>query len=82
MNAHNRRDKIDQRKTDAFMDRRKGEDRRQVYDADYFEDGGAERRKEKERRRQDEARKGCIRVSEWSSVCPGDGRDENDGHTA
>ena len=39
MNAHNPRDKIDQRKTDALMDRRKGEDRRQVYDADYFEDG-------------------------------------------
>lgn len=76
------RDPKDQRKTDAFVDRRKGEDRRQVYDADYFENGGAERRKAKERRGQDERRKGCTRVSEWSSVCPDDGRNENDEHTA
>jgi hypothetical protein len=71
MNAHNPRDKIDQRKTDPLMDRRKGEDRRQVYDADYFEDGGAERRKEKERRRQDERRKGCTRVGGFSKKAIG-----------
>ncbi len=82
VDAPNGRDTKDQRKTDALVDRRKGEDRRQVYDADYFENGGAERRKTKERRRQDERRKGCIRVSKWSSVCPDDGRDENDEHTA
>lgn len=70
MDAPKRRDTIDQRKTDALVDRRRGEDRRQVYDADYFENGGSERRKGNERRRQDERRKGCIRVSKWSSVCP------------
>ena len=40
------------RKTDTLLDRRCEEDRRQVYDADYFENGGAERRKGKERRQQ------------------------------
>jgi hypothetical protein len=33
------------RKTDPFLDRRSGEDRREAYDLDYFRDGGAERRK-------------------------------------
>ena len=82
VDAPNGKDPKDQRKTDALVDRRKGEDRGQVYDADYFENGGSERRKGKERRRQDERRKGCIRVSEWSSVCPDDGQDENNEHTA
>ena len=52
-----------------FVDRRSGEDRRQSYSLDYFENGGAERRKGGERRRKGERRTGCIRVSEWSSVC-------------
>ena len=72
----------DQRKTDTLMDRRKGEDRRRVYDADYFENGGPERRKTRERRRRDERRKECVRVSKWSSICPDDGRNEGDEHTA
>jgi hypothetical protein len=34
----------DVRKSDPYVDRRSGEDRRQVYDADYFQNGGLERR--------------------------------------
>jgi hypothetical protein len=33
----------DVRKSDPYVDRRSGEDRRQVYDADYFQNGGLER---------------------------------------
>ena len=58
------------RKTDPFLDRRSGEDRREAYDLDYFREGGTERREQKERRRPFERREGCIRVSEWSSICP------------
>ena len=50
------------------FDRRSGEDRRKVYDADYFEKGGIERRKWKERRSKKERRSGWKRVSEWYSV--------------
>jgi len=57
------------RLSDPYVDRRSGEDRRQIYDADYFQNGGLERRSGKERRRQYERRKDCIRVSKWSSVC-------------
>lgn len=60
------------RKTDPFLDRRSGEDRREAYDLDYFLEGGEERRERDERRRSLERREGCIRVSEWTSVCPGD----------
>ena len=60
----------DARIRDPYLDRRSGEDRRQVYDADYFQNGGVERRSGKERRQQYERRKNCIRVSEWSSICP------------
>ena len=59
----------DARIRDPYVDRRSGEDRRQVYDADYFQKGGVERRSGKERRQQYERRKNCIRVSEWSSIC-------------
>ncbi len=59
----------DARISDPYLDRRSGEDRRQVYDADYFQYGGKERRSGKERRQQYERRKNFIRVSEWSSVC-------------
>ena len=59
----------DARVSDPYVDRRSGEDRRQVYDADYFQNGGLERRSGKERRRPFERRKDCIRVSEWSSIC-------------
>ena len=59
----------DARISDPYLDRRSGDDRRQVYDADYFQNGGVERRSGKERRQQYERRKNCIRVSEWSSIC-------------
>ena len=58
----------DARICDPYIDRRSGEDRRQVYDADYFRYGGTERRTGKERRRNYERRKNFIRVSEWSSI--------------
>ena len=57
------------RKRDPYVDRRSGEDRRQVYNADYFQNGGVERRSGQERRRHYERRKDCTRVSEWSSIC-------------
>jgi hypothetical protein len=59
----------DARISDPYIDRRSGEDRRQVYDADYFQNDGLERRSGKERRQHYERRKNFIRVSEWSSVC-------------
>jgi len=57
---------------DSYVDRRCGEDGRQVYDTEYFENGGLERRSGKERRQHRERRKDCTRVSEWSSVCADD----------
>ena len=60
------------RTRDPYMDRRSGDDRRQVYDSDYFESGGLERRHGIDRRQPDERRDSCIRVSDWSSVCPDD----------
>ena len=62
----------DARITDPYLDRRSGEDSRQVYDADYFQNDGFERRSGKERRQPHERRKGYTRVSDWSSVCPDD----------
>ena len=59
----------DARTGDPYVDRRCGEDRRQVYNADYFQNGGLERRSGKERRRPYERRKNCTRVSKWSSIC-------------
>ncbi|MEJ2164544.1 MAG: hypothetical protein P8X90_03375 [Desulfobacterales bacterium] len=65
-------DKKNKRKKDPFVDRRSGEDQRVGYDLDYFTEGGKERRNGKERRRKGERRKGCIPVSDWSSICPDD----------
>jgi hypothetical protein len=50
------------------FDRRTDEERRDVYDLNYFENGGAERRRIVERRRNNEMRTGWQRVSQWSSV--------------
>lgn len=61
---------IDKRKSDSYVDRRSGEDRREIYLADYFENSGLERRSGKDRRQRGERRKGFIRVSKWSSICP------------
>lgn len=58
------------RLVDPYIDRRSGEDRRKVYDADYWDHGGIEKRKLKDRRQQKERRASCVKVSEWSSVCP------------
>ena len=60
----------DSRISDPYVDRRSGEERRQAYDSDYFENQGLERRKNEDRRLQAERRDHCVRVSRWSSVCP------------
>jgi hypothetical protein len=43
---------------------------------DYFEEDGTERRDGKERRRKGERRDRCIPVSDWSTVCPEDDRED------
>ena len=53
---------------ELYLDRRSGENRRAVYDIDYFLNGGVERRTWKERRSPLERRSGWFRVSEWVSV--------------
>ena len=62
----------DERVADPYVDRRSGEDRRAVYDSNYFDGGGLERRNGLDRRQQNERRDNCMRVSQWSSVCPDD----------
>ena len=44
----------DRRKRDPYIDRRSGIDRRKVYDADYWDSEGIERRRLKDRRKQKE----------------------------
>ena len=61
---------LNDRTADPYVDRRSGDDRRVVYDSDYFASGGVERRQKMDRRQQSERRDGCTRVSQWSSVCP------------
>ena len=58
------------RVSDPYLDRRSGDDKREVYDSIYFESGGIERRKGEDRRQQGERRDGYVRVSKWSSVSP------------
>jgi hypothetical protein len=50
------------------IDRRSGEDRRRLYDLDYFSNGGVERRTLKERRSLVERRIGWVRIGKWLSV--------------
>ena len=57
---------------DPYLDRRSGEDRRNVYSLDYFLKGNQDRRSGRERRLNIERRTGCIRINEWSSICPDD----------
>jgi len=59
----------DRRLADPYIDRRSGEDRRQVYDSDYWERVGIERRSIEDRRLQKERRVSCVRVTKYSSVC-------------
>ncbi len=56
------------------FDRRLEEERRDVYDLNYFEEGGDERRRRRERRHSGEKRNGWQRVSQWSSVPVGDSK--------
>ena len=52
------------------LDRRAGDERRQMYDLNYFlERGGIERRERGDRRRNGEKRAGWVRVTQWSSIC-------------
>jgi len=55
----------------ALIDRRSGEDKRKLYNLDYFIGGGAERRKGKERRKPEERRRDWARVYKWCSVFMG-----------
>jgi hypothetical protein len=64
----------EKRKKDPYLDRRTVEDRREAYDIDYFADAGTERRNGKDRRKPQERRKGCVKVSKWSSVCVGENK--------
>ena len=56
------------RVNDPYFDRRSGDDRREIYDSDYFKNGGIERRNGKERRQCAERRDGYVRISDWSSI--------------
>ena len=50
------------------VDRRAGEEHRQVHHLAYFEQGCVERRKSDERRVSGENRAGWVRVTDWSSI--------------
>lgn len=52
----------------AAIDRCSTVDRRVVYDLDYFQKGGIERRKGKNRRSHQERRNDWIRISKWTSM--------------
>ncbi|MEJ2101381.1 MAG: hypothetical protein P8X68_15595 [Desulfobacterales bacterium] len=52
----------------SLFDRRSGDDKRKLYNLDYFSEGGKERRKGKERRQSGERRSGWARVYNWCSV--------------
>lgn len=58
------------RTRDPYLDRRSGEDRRKIYSIDYFLQNNPDRRSGKERRLNIERRQNCIRINEWSSICP------------
>ena len=60
----------DRRIGDPYLDRRSGNDRRENYDLDFFEQGGVERRTGIEPRHKGERRAQWVKVSKWSSVCP------------
>lgn len=66
----NNRSENSVRRSDPYMDRRSGDDRREVYDADYFEGGGKERRKKSARRKGKERRDDHVKTGKWTSVCP------------
>ena len=54
------------------LDRRSGDDRRAVYDLDYFAGDGEERRDTQMKRRSHrERRSGWVRIGPWASVFVG-----------
>ncbi|MFW2366674.1 MAG: hypothetical protein ACN4GW_09665 [Desulforhopalus sp.] len=67
-NLQSRKFKV--RRTDPYLDRRSGDDRRQIYSFIYFDAGGSERRGYVERRDILERRFGYIRIGPWTSVGP------------
>jgi hypothetical protein len=60
----------DRRIRDPHLDRRSGDNRREHDGLDFFVQGGVERRSSIEPRQKGERRAQCIKVSQWSSVCP------------
>ena len=54
----------------SCFDRRNGNDRRRVYNLDYFLGGGIERRRRNDRRSSLDRRSGWMRVGQWYSVHP------------
>ena len=54
---------------DPYMDRRSGEDRRAVYDSDYFENDGVERRHGKDRRQKHPHRGNARRFDYRDRAC-------------
>jgi len=66
----------ERRVCDPYVDRRSGDDRRQVYDTDYWQSGGEERRSAEDRRQQKERRASYVKISNWSSVCISDKADQ------
>ena len=63
------------------IDRRCGDDRRQVVSLDYFETNGVERRKYQDRRIGKEMRADWVRVNQWTSA-PGNLNSEDMDHAA
>lgn len=62
--------KLRVRRTDPYLDRRSGDDRRELYSFSYFDAGGRERRGYAERRDVTERRFGYVRIGPWTSVGP------------
>ena len=57
------------KRTNSFIDRRSGNDRRERHNVDYFLNGGSEKRRSvKERRLGLERRVDWIMLSKWTSV--------------
>jgi hypothetical protein len=63
---------FEKRRIGIAIDRRSGEDRRNLYDSSYFLNGGIENRNSKERRIRQERRSGWIKLNERFSVFVGD----------
>lgn len=67
-NQRHRKFKV--RRNDPYLDRRSGDDRREIYSFTYFDAGGLERREYAERRDVLERRHGYVRIGPWTSVGP------------